>query len=424
MHITERKELKRVTNLTKIDLTEKFLKFLDLLPDKLSSSQINTIAIFAKYNLENEDINLLERFNSIQLLGRDSSSVNSLILRYGEKQGNILFQQKNAKCKQTIEKYRTKYGDIVGEEKYKELCVKRSHSIDGYIARYGNHLGNEKFIEFWKNSNFSCSLEAFIRRHGEEEGKKKYHDYCKQCSLRSSGKLCKDYSKWKLSLVKRSISLKNNKYDRDNTSLESFVNRYGMIEGNDKYNTYRQKYKKSNPLCIEYYIERGIAEKGAIELIRTKSLDLCSHVRGRASKESLKIFIKCYKYLRRNGFSLSDIFWGISGSKEYFIRNNSIIKFYDFCVPKLKVIIEYNGSYYHPRKVDIDNNNTNFVNCKNVEEVFNLYNKDQEKIKLAENSGYKVLQLWSVDGLENNIKNSMEFLKENLHHGKVENSQH
>ena len=348
--------------------------------------------------------------------------MNSLILRYGNDQGTNIFKDKNLKCKQTIEKYKQKYGDAIGQEKYRELCVKRSHSKNGYIMRYGEKEGKEKFQKFWETTNFSCSLDAFIRRHGEEEGKKKYEEYCKQCSLRSSGKLCKDYSKWKLSLVKRSISLKNSRYDRDNTSLESFVKRYGTIEGTEKHNTYRKKYKRSNPLCIEYYTEKGISQKEAIELVRAKSLDICSHVRGKASKESLKILIKCYRYLRRRGFLSSDIFWGIQGSKEYFIRNSNDIKFYDFCVPKLKIIIEYNGSYYHPRKKDIENNNINFVNCKNIEEVLSLYNKDQEKIKLAESNGYKVLQLWGEDGSDNNIKKGIEFLKENLYNGNIENS--
>lgn len=75
---------------------------------------------------------------------------------------------------------------------------------------------------------------------------------------------------------------------------------------------------------------------------------------GRASKESLKVFLPLYKWLRRRGYARDDILFGVSGSYEFSLLQDSRIYYYDFLIKPLNLIIEFNGVLFHARK-DTDN---------------------------------------------------------------------
>lgn len=180
-------------------------------------------------------------------------------------------------------------------------------------------------------------LEKIIKRYGKIEGTIRYENMCKNLS--------------------------------NSQSLNGFINRYGIDEGNKKY--------------IETIIKR------------------CSNTY--TSKESLILFKKIYKkirkYLQRN-----EIYWGISGSKEYFLYNKDSKKvfFYDFTIPRLKIIIEYHGKRYHPNpKWDQEKwNKWNFMglNAKEKRDI------DVYKNKVAENYGFEVIEIFSDEVNESTIE--------------------
>lgn len=171
-------------------------------------------------------------------------------------------------------------------------------------------------------------LEKIIKRYGKIEGTIRYENMCKNLS--------------------------------SSQSLNGFINRYGIEEGNKKY--------------IETIIKR------------------CSNTY--TSKESLILFKKIYKkirkYLQRN-----EIYWGISGSKEYFLydKDSKKVFFYDFTIPRLKIIIEYHGKRYHPNpKWDSEKwEKWDFMGL-NANEKRNM---DIYKNKVAENLGFEVLEIFS-----------------------------
>ena len=82
---------------------------------------------------------------------------------------------------------------------------------------------------------------------------------------------------------------------------------------------------------------------------------------------------------------------------EYFLwdYDNRKIYFYDFCIPKLNLIIEYNGIMFHPRKVD-----TIFV------KVSDSIEKDTIKDVLAKKNNFDIYWFWE------NIDNRAEKLRE------------
>ena len=131
---------------------------------------------------------------------------------------------------------------------------------------------------------------------------------------------------------------------------------------------------------------------------------------GKASKESLMIFKPISDYLINTKiFNDDDIFFGHDDRKEWFLYDDAIFM-YDFCIPKLKLIIEYQGKCWHPQP-SLNNELLKEWRClKSNLDADTVVKKDELKRKLAEKNGFKVVYLWAEEGFENNFnkaKNSI-----------------
>jgi len=130
---------------------------------------------------------------------------------------------------------------------------------------------------------------------------------------------------------------------------------------------------------------------------------------GRASKESLKVFISLYKWCRRNDIEQSDICFGLGKSKELILHDFENYKryMYDFAIESRKIIIEYHGTKFHPKF--IYENWEQMYSKKCCKEIFL---KDLKKKEFAEKNGYKVLVLWSDESDSINLEKSKNFILE------------
>lgn len=117
---------------------------------------------------------------------------------------------------------------------------------------------------------------------------------------------------------------------------------------------------------------------------------------GRASKESLKYFIPLYKFLRHVGINREDMYFGVTGSNEYGIYDKVLrkYKFYDFTILSKKLIIEYDGMFWHSSEDAILN--------------------DEYKTKLAYDNGFKLLRIKSNDDIHNNKIKINEFIEKEI----------
>jgi len=87
--------------------------------------------------------------------------------------------------------------------------------------------------------------------------------------------------------------------------------------------------------------------------------------------------------------------------------------FYDFVIPKIKVIIEYNGEKFHP--------NPNVLNEKEWEiwktpfgvNADNQFLYQKEKLDLAISAHYNILEIWSSTTKEVNLNLCKEFIIQN-----------
>ena len=114
---------------------------------------------------------------------------------------------------------------------------------------------------------------------------------------------------------------------------------------------------------------------------------------------------------------------GVKNNSEFSIYDKEKIKlnFYDFCVPELKIIIEYHGERFHPNpkkltKEEWEKWRCYILNNKNKFKTLILtadekYKLDQQKKKLALDNGYSYLELWSSDSHKENWEKIKKFLK-------------
>jgi hypothetical protein len=167
-------------------------------------------------------------------------------------------------------------------------------------------------------------------------------------------------------------------------NLETFIEKYGVDEGTKKWIIRCEKYKTS--------IKKNLQNR---------------KTGGYVSKESLRFFIPLYKFCRKLGLKRNEIYFGINGSREFFIKDTSfeenVGKFYDFCIPKLNLIIEYHGTFWHPK------NSEEWENpWKSFAEAFE---SDKYKENLAKKRNMEYHIVWSDENLNEKFLEFTELIK-------------
>jgi very-short-patch-repair endonuclease len=137
-------------------------------------------------------------------------------------------------------------------------------------------------------------------------------------------------------------------------------------------------------------------------------------------EESLKIFSVIYERIK----DLTNIcvYYGDPkiDKKEYFLYDKSEKRyyFYDFTILKddLKIIIEYNGSKFHPRKYSLTEEEWKNWRCLFNEDIDadTKYKYDCKKRDLALDNGFQYLEIWSDDVFDSNIEKSIDFILQSL----------
>ncbi len=410
--IFSRKEWTRETSLTKEDLSESFKQQLEIIDREFNSIytpyMIAALARFAEYDVIQEDPDLLTRLKKVIMVGKASAHE----LRYGKIEGQRRKKEHIEKTRHTEENFIKRYGEKEGKKKYKEYCKSKSHSLENYIRRHGEEEGKKKYKEYWENTNFSTSIEAFMRRHGNEDGQKKHIEFCEKMSRYFSGELCEDKEKYKEMVKRRSKSIAQNDYPRDNNSLQSCIKRYGESEGLIRYKQLIKKQKENNDICIEKWLKLGFSEKDAKVIVKNKQAERTVKC-GKASKISLVFFEKFIDALKKE-FKIedNDYYIGVGNSKEYYINNKGKIFLYDFAVPKLNLIVEFHGICFHPKTPE--DNIELFPFFETQQQVQEALEKDQLKKWVAlERNFFNYFTVFEDENYEDTITNIMTSLKEN-----------
>jgi hypothetical protein len=174
------------------------------------------------------------------------------------------------------------------------------------------------------------------------------------------------------------------------TTLNTFIDRYGKEDGENRYNLFinRLKYTQSKDFFIEKYGEE-IGVNKYNEFILTK----LSHIKDSYSKISQKLFWGIYEKLN-DGDREKCYFYELNSEYTFYVWTNDMtIINVDFKLNNK--VIEFDGDYWHSKKEQIE--------------------KDKKRDDFLLKKGYHIKRIKEKDYKNNRdiiINECLEFLKE------------
>ena len=121
----------------------------------------------------------------------------------------------------------------------------------------------------------------------------------------------------------------------------------------------------------------------------------------RVSAESLKVLIPLYKWAKRNKkCKLHGVTIGSRRCREYFIKTDSNIFFYDYVDLENKIIVEYSSTSWHGKSVDNLSYLSKITKMSNQESM----TKDEIKLNVAINAGFTIFTIWSDENIEEQLQ--------------------
>lgn len=323
-----------------------------------------TLGKIQEYLINNYPLEIfVKNYAEIQVLGRDSSSRRSYLLRFGEELGEKLFQAKCESSKITAERMIQKLGS---EEEYKKFTRSRGASLEIYCERYGPEEGpirwntyldkRAKAYEKKRNSGHQFpkyNLEYFQNLHGVDQGTKIY----------------------------------NRKIDaqRYKVSKQYYIDKYGPIDGPILCRT--AKDHNSLAFFVGRYGEKEGALRYAARCVKTNNRLLFSKM----SKElfnSVKLTIPDLYYYGEN-----ELVWKVREGK---LKQATVM-------PDLFYrgkIIEFNGDVFHanPKLFKATDSPHPFRKQLTAAEI---WEHDRARVEYFKHCGYQVLEVWEHDWKQN-----------------------
>lgn len=396
---------------------------------------------YLKFHINKEFNEIISIFKQIQILGSDSTTLNSYLLRYGIEEGTNRYN-KNIKSKAiNLDTYIKKYNNDVkkAEDEYKKYCESKTKgfkinyelngtfkaNLENFIEKYGETEGTKRYNNFTNKQKINSKRTILYwtsRGYTEEQAKMEVHKVqattSKENYIKRHGKIIglirwiKRQRNWQKTLQSKPLEeiLEINK--KKSISLENQILRYGELEGTRRYNDFINSCKQKSGHdynSLTYYMNKH-GYKG-LELYKNRQLKRANNV-GNASNESLLLFLPIYEKYKE----IFKINLGIKNNNEYCIWDKNLKRtfWFDFTIQDLKLIIEYNGETFHPNpKWDNDKWNS-WINPFTRENADSKYKFDTYKINLAKEKGFKVLEVWSSDTMEYNIQKIEEFISSSI----------
>jgi hypothetical protein len=300
------------------------------------------------------------------------------IFRYGEKLGTERYDEtlRITKLKGTKQFYIEKYGEDIGIKKYLEKNKKLSVS---YKALKNNGHTDEEIKQIRKKhaDGSKHTRETYIKKYGEKEGQEKYKIWMTQqrVSVRSVKELIerkgltKEQAEIYVSkLQTRDLNFFIKKYGieigtlkfqhccnerRYKNSLQFYKEKYGTEEGTRKYKD-RIKRQTSHH-SFESFIKRFGEKEGIIKFkdLQKRKAETRMRQLSCGSKKQLNFSRLLYDKLP---LDLKTQYIGTPVTKSraiFFEKNECRLK---FCVPDIligKLIIEFDGTYWHNNSLEV-----------------------------------------------------------------------
>lgn len=305
----------------------------------------------------------VKNYKEIRKLGRDSSSIKSYILRFGEMQGSALHKEKTKSSTVTQEHMISKLGKVSTDEFYR----KRGATLENFIDRHGIELGNSKWDEYLSKRKLAYvnkrtsghiyptyNLDYFTKLHGEEKGSRVYYQKINS--------------------------------QRHKVSLAYYIEQFGPIDGPIRCR------KAKDHASLEYFIEKHGDNEGKILYNkRCVSMAECTKNSNRYSNMSKRLFDEVKKQIPDLFYyGENEMVWAASGVLADTQRAVCPDLFY-----KGK-IIEFNGDVFHANPALFDKDDTSHPFNKKIT-ASQIWSKDAIRLDYYKSKGYAVLEIWELD---------------------------
>lgn len=325
--------------------------------------------------------------------------------------------------------------------KYITLYIPSFEVFYNVIKRITNEIQNKDFESF-KRYNFEsdivkCRFKKFYEDNINETVSLRKIKY--NCNAKNFNVLSKDFyleRGWDEDYAIKKIS--ETQHDRSLKSAEKMTDDrqpaqigYWLKKGYSLEEAKKQLHIRqctfSREKCIEKYgIEKGLIifeqrqKKWQNTIYERYSLDEISKWKQNskfASREACQLFKPFFNMLKEKYKCY--MYDSSENVKEFFLWDNELNRLYcyDFTITNLKLIFEYNGKHVHPDPRMSEEEWLNWRQCftgKTADEVKKYYDR---KIKIAEQHGFKVVQLWNYmnkEELNSIISSEIQAIEQSL----------
>lgn len=287
--------------------------------------------------------------------------------------------------------------------KHKVSCIKTNIKLLDSVKR--NSLEHYKLIygpdatDMFNVRNSKClnTLDGFVARHGLDKGTEKYNNK----KLKDKTKNTEDHfvKLYGAAGIDKFNTLKENR--KNCRTKDWYVEKYGTDIGLQKFLEIKSTYPR---LCLEKMIAM-YGEAGILKYAEIRQRINNSFKGARASTESLDVFLPIMLYCE--SIKINNVYVGYKDLKEWFLWNVKDNEFYtyDFYIPDLGLIFEFNGEHVHPNKESLTDTEWNNWRCAWTGVTADIaYAHDLRKLETARNAGIDVISLWRADGITANIE--------------------
>lgn len=264
------------------------------------------------------------------------------------------------------------------------------------------------------NQSTAITLENQIAKYGLDEGTKRYHLYVEKQRNTNTFEYKKKTKGWNLEDFK--------KFNKSRAiTLDNLITKYGEVVGTLKFDKYCEKQSKTS--TSEYLLER-FGEERLTEILKSRAHHIDFYIQKYGNEEGYKRFLEYWENSNKlNKYQFSKIsieFFNLIvneistliptfniyyGLNEYGILCSKTKKYfkYDFTIPELKLIIEYNGDNFHANpKIYKEYENPNFRNPELSAK--DIWEYDREKKECAMNErGFDVIYIWDSEYRNNKL---------------------
>lgn len=199
---------------------------------------------------------------------------------------------------------------------------------------------------------------------------------------------------------------------------------FWLKRGYDEENAINMAKFHSSTWNLEYLMYfKGYSEEKALDILKQNSKILSDSAKNninilkplrKSSIEANSFFKDLYeKTLKTVGILEEEIYTDSFGkNKEWFVREENNIYFYDFCIPSLGIVIEYNGIHVHPKNL----NDLNWKHAYSKEDAQTVYDREEIKKQIIKDKfGFdSYFVLFSDESKEEFILKFDEFIKKEL----------